>query len=176
MRKNLYRYNSFKLCQRIRNSFDFKTFSEQNSTLNPRIINRVSFIEKRNRQIASEISNRTSGQSRTRGILSRPFIVPKSNSQLNKHAYNQKFRTESLGNICSLLKRGDVMIKIDLQDTYMSVPLAPKSRCLLVFIFDLPLQSDAFRPELCTKNIYQTVQTNSQTSEISRNAFNNIFG
>ena len=28
------------------------------------------------------------------------------------------------------------MIKIDLQDAYMSVPVAPKSRCLLVFIFD----------------------------------------
>ena len=28
MGKNLYRQNSFKLCQRIRNSFDFKTFSE----------------------------------------------------------------------------------------------------------------------------------------------------
>ena len=40
---------------------------------------------------------------------------------------------------------------------------------------DLPFQSDAFRPELCTKNIYQTVQTNSQTAEVSRNAFDNIF-
>ena len=41
---------------------------------------------------------------------------------------------------------------------------------------DLLFQSDAFRPELCTKNIYQTVQTNSQTAEVSGNAFNNIFG
>ena len=41
---------------------------------------------------------------------------------------------------------------------------------------DLPFQSDAFRPELCTKNIYQTVQTKSQTAEVSGNAFNNIFG
>ena len=28
------------------------------------------------------------------------------------------------------------MIKIDLQDAYMSVPVAPKSRSLLVFIFN----------------------------------------
>ena len=28
------------------------------------------------------------------------------------------------------------MIKVDLQDACMSVPVAPKSRCLLVFIFD----------------------------------------
>ena len=38
------------------------------------------------------------------------------------------------------------------------------------------VQSNAFRPELCTKNIYQTVQTNCRTTEISRSAFNNIFG
>ena len=41
---------------------------------------------------------------------------------------------------------------------------------------DLPFQSDAFQPELCTKNIYQTVQTISQTAEVSRNALDNIFG
>ena len=73
------------------------------------------------------------------------FTVPKSNGQrrpvinlrqLNKHVYNQKFRMESLGNIHSLLKPGGFMIKIDLQDAYMSVPVAPKSRSLLVFIFE----------------------------------------
>ena len=77
--------------------------------------------------------------------MSRLFTVPKSNGQrrpvinlrqLNKHVYNQKFRMESLGNIRSLLKPGGFMIKIDLQDAYMSVPVAPKSRSLLVFIFD----------------------------------------
>ena len=41
---------------------------------------------------------------------------------------------------------------------------------------DLLVQSNAFRPELCTKNIYQTVQTSCRTTEVSRNAFNNILG
>ena len=41
---------------------------------------------------------------------------------------------------------------------------------------DLLFQSNSFRPVFCTKNIYQTVQTNPQTTEISRNAFNNTFG
>ena len=59
------------------------------------------------------------------------FTVPKSNGQrhpainlrqLNKHVYNKKFRMESLGNIRSLLKQEDFM--------------TPKSRCLLLFIFD----------------------------------------
>ena len=80
-----------------------------------------------------------------RSFVSCLFTVLKSNSQrrpvinlrqLNKHVYNQKFRMESLGNIRSLLKPGGFMIKIDLQDAYMSVPVAPKSRSLLVFIFD----------------------------------------
>ena len=78
-------------------------------------------------------------------FVSRLFTVPKSNGQrrpvinlrqLNKHVYNQKFRIESLGNIRSLLKPRGFMIKIDLQDAYMSVPVAPKSRSLLVFIFN----------------------------------------
>ena len=78
-------------------------------------------------------------------FVSRLFTVPKSNGQrrpvinlrqLNKHVFNQKFRMESLGNIRSLLKQGGFMIKIDLQDAYMSVPVAPKSRSLLVFIFN----------------------------------------
>ena len=69
------------------------------------------------------------------------FTVPKSNGrrrpvinlrQLKKHVYNQKFRMESLGNILSLLNQEDFMIKIDLQDAYMSVPVAPKSRYLPV--------------------------------------------
>ena len=80
-----------------------------------------------------------------RSLVSRLFTVPKSNGQrrpvinlrqLNKHVFNQKFRMESLGNIRSLLKQGGFMIKIDLQDAYMSVPVAPQSRSLLVFIFD----------------------------------------
>ena len=41
---------------------------------------------------------------------------------------------------------------------------------------DLSFQINAFWPKLCTKNTNETVQTNSQTTEISRNAFNNIFG
>ena len=73
MEKNLHRQNSFKLCKRIRNSFDFKTFSAQDSRLNPRILDRVSFIKIRNRQIASERSNRTSGKFRTRIICEPPF-------------------------------------------------------------------------------------------------------
>ena len=77
--------------------------------------------------------------------MSRLFTVPKSNGQrrpvinlrqLNKHVFNKKFRMESLGHIHSLLKQGGFLIKIDLQDAYMSVPVAPKSRSLLVFIFD----------------------------------------
>ena len=139
MRKKLYRQNSFKLCKRIRNPFDFKTFSEQNSRLNPRILNRVSFIKNGNRQTASERSNRTSEKFKTRVICEPPFHSSKvkwpkiSLRQLNKHVYNKKFR---MGNIRSLLKQGGFMIKIDLQDAYMSVPVVPKSICFLVSIFD----------------------------------------
>ena len=143
--KNLHRQNSFKLCKRIRNSFDFKTFSEQNSRLNPRILNRVSFIKIETDKILQKGAIEQVESLEPRSFVSHLSTVLESHGQrlpvinlrqLNKHAYNQKFRMESLGNIRSLLKQGGFMIKIDLQDAYMSVPVAPKSRCLLVFIFD----------------------------------------
>ena len=141
---NLYRQNSFKLYQRIRNSFEFKTPSEQNSRLSPRILNRVSFIENRNRQIASERSNRTSGQSRTWVICKLPFHsskVKRSKTSCDQFGATKQTCLQSKisygkpGKYSFTFETGRLRDK-DLQDAYMSVPVAPKSRCLLVFIFD----------------------------------------
>ena len=80
---------------------------------------------------------------------------------------------ESLGNICSLLKQ-NFMIKIDLQDAYMSVPVPSKSRCLLAFLFDGKIYHFKVMP--FGLNSAPRISTNSQTTEISRNVLNNIFG
>ena len=188
MEKNLHRQNSFKLCKRIRNSFDFKTLSAQDSRLNPRILDRVSFINIRNRQIASERSNRTSGKFRTRIICEPPFHSseikwPKTSCYQFEAAKQTRLQSKILngkpGKYSFTSKTRRLHDKDRLTRRIYVGAGCTKIKKSSSFYFrwkDLPFQSDAFRPELCTKNIYQTVQTNSQTAEVSRNAFDNIFG
>ena len=188
MKKNLHRQNSFKLCKKIRNSYDFKTFSAQASRLNPRILDRVSFIKIRNRQIASERSNRTSGKFRTRIICEPPFHSseikwPKTSCYQFEAAKQTRLQSKisngKPGKYSFTSKTRRLQDKDRLTGRMYVSAGCTKIKKSSSFYFrwkDLPFQSDAFRPELCTKNIYQTVQTNSQTAEVSRNAFDNIFG
>ena len=188
MGKNLHRQNSFKLCKRIRNSFDFKTFSAQDSRLNPRILNRVSFIKIRDRQIASERRNRTSGKFRTRIICEPPFHSseikwPKTSYYQFEAAKQTRFQSKisngKPGKYSFTSKTRRLHDKDRFTGRIHAGAGCTKIKKSSSFYFrwrDLPFQSDAFRPELCTKNIYQTVQTNSQTAEVSRNALDNIFG
>ena len=188
MGKNLHRQNSFKLCKRIRNSFDFKTFSAQDSRLNPRILNRVSFIKIRARQIASERSNRTSGKFRTRIICEPPFHSseikwPKTSCYQSEAAKQTRFQSKisngKPGKYSFTSETGKLHDKDRLTGRIYVGAGCTKIKKSSSFYFrwkDLPVQSDAFWPELCTKNIYQTVQTNSQTAEVSRSAFDYIFG
>ena len=157
--------NSSKLCKRIRNSFDFKTFLEQNSRLNPRILNRVSFIKNRNGQIASERSNRTSGKFRTLIICEPPFHssevkwpkTPCDQFEATKQTclqseisygkpgkYSFTSKTERFCDKERLTGRIYVSASGTKIKRYPSFHVRWK---------DLPFQSDAFWPELCTKNI-----------------------
>ena len=182
MGKNLHRQNSFKLCKRIRNSFDFKTFSAQDSRLNPRILNRVSFIKVRDRQIASERSNRTSGKFRTRIICEPPFHSseikwPKTSCYQFEAAKQTRFQSKISNGKPGKYSFTSKTRRLHDKDRFTGhihvgagCTKIKKSSSFYFRWKDLPFQSDTFRPELCTKNIYQTVQTNSQTAEVSRNA------
>ena len=134
MGKNLYRENSFKLCQRIRNSFDFKTFSEQIPDSTPESLAEFHLLKIETDKFLRKGAIKQVDSLEPGSYVSRLFTVPKSNGQrhllinfrqLSKHVYNKKIRMESLGNIRLLPKHA-----------YMSVPVAPKSRWLLVFIFN----------------------------------------
>ena len=63
----------------------------------------------------------------------RPIIDLK---RVNEFIPYQKFKMETLKNIRSLLKEGDLMVKIDLKDAYFTVPLAEKSRKFLRFMWE----------------------------------------
>ena len=181
--KNLYRQNSFKLCKRIRNSFDFKTFSDQNSRLNPRILNRVSSIKNRNRQIASERSKRASGKFRTWIICELPFHssevkwpttscyqfeATEQTRLQSKISYGKPGKYSFTSKTRRLHDEDRLTGCIYVSASGTKIKMSPSFHFRLK---DLPFQSDTFWPELCTKNIYQTVQTNSQTAEVSGNVY-----
>ena len=145
MEKNLHRQNSFKLCKGLEIPLISKPFQHKIPDSTPESLTEFHLLRIEIDKLLQKGAIEQVESLEPRSFVSRLFTVPKSNGQrcpvinlrqLNKHVFNKKFRMESLGNVRSLLKQGGFLIKIDLQDAYMSVPVAPKSRCLLVFIFD----------------------------------------
>ena len=63
----------------------------------------------------------------------RPIIDLK---KVNNFIPYQKFKMESLKNIRSLLQPGDFLVKIDLKDAYFTVPINPKSRKFVRFLWE----------------------------------------
>ena len=55
---------------------------------------------------------------------------------LNKFIPYEHFKMESLENIKHLLKKGDLMVKIDLKDAYWSVPISKKSQNMMAFSWE----------------------------------------
>ena len=51
----------------------------------------------------------------------------------NRFLPKEKFKMERLHTTCSLLRRGDFMMKLDLKDAYNAVPIHPESRKYLWF-------------------------------------------
>ena len=54
---------------------------------------------------------------------------------LNRFLPKEKFKMEGLHTACSLLRKGDYMIKLDLWDAYYAVPIHPESGKYLGFQF-----------------------------------------
>ena len=159
MGTKLYRQNSFKLRQRIGNSSDFKTFSEQNSRLNPRILNSVSFIKNRNRQITSERSNRTSGQSRF-WVICEPnfhsskvkrsktscdqFEATKQTCLQSKISYGKPGKYSFTSKTGRFYDKDGFTVRLYVGASRTKIKMSPS------FYYrwkDLPFQSNAFRPE-----------------------------
>ena len=76
------------------------------------------------------------------GFHSRIFAVPKKDggwrpvldlSNLNQYVMNIHFKMESLINLKDLISQGDYLIKIDLKDAYLTVPVHKESQSYLKF-------------------------------------------
>ena len=77
-------------------------------------------------------------------FLSNIFTVPKKDGtrrpvidvrQLNQFVKKVPFKMEDLTQIPSVLQKGDFLCKIDLQDAYLSIPVAKKARVYLRFLW-----------------------------------------
>lgn len=78
------------------------------------------------------------------GFYNRLFLVPKSSggwrpvldvSALNKFVLQTPFKMETTQSVINSLKEGDWMVSLDLQDAYFHVPIHPRSRKFLRFVF-----------------------------------------
>ena len=78
------------------------------------------------------------------GFYSLLFIVPKTTggwrpiidlSPLNKHVVKTTFKMETPATVLKFLRRGDWMVSLDLKDAYFQVPIHPRSRHFLRFVW-----------------------------------------
>ena len=81
-------------------------------------------------------------QPETPGFYSRIFLVPKKNgklrliidlSTLNKYVFVQSFRMETQRKVRNAIRQNDWAFSLDLTDTYLHVPIHPRSRKYLRF-------------------------------------------
>ena len=77
------------------------------------------------------------------GFFSPMFVIPKKDGgarpiinlkRLNSHLRIQHFKMENILCLRDLLKRGDFMVKLDLKDAYLTIPIHANHRRLLRFM------------------------------------------
>ena len=109
-----------------------------------------------------------------RGFYSRMFVVPKATggwrpiidlSPLNKMVQLTKFRMETPQQVLAAVNQGDWMVSIDLKDAYFQVPIHPRSRPYLRFVWDQKdYQFKALCFGLCTApQVFTRVMTSVAT-------------
>ena len=105
------------------------------------------------------------------GYYSRILLVPKKGggmrpvidlSSLNNFVESQHFQMENLSSIKTLLKQGDFMTKLDLEDAYLTIAMNPQSQ-KLGFLPNLErqsisIQSPSIWPERSASSVYQTTK------------------
>ena len=55
--------------------------------------------------------------------------------KLNRHVWTQHFKMESIRTVKSLIQQGDWLLKLDLKDAYLSVPMCQEHQKYLKFQF-----------------------------------------
>ncbi len=80
----------------------------------------------------------------SKGFLSALFVVPKKSGgfrpivnlkALNKFVRYEHFKMEGLETVKNLVRKGDWMVKLDLKDAYLTVPILPAHQKFLRFVW-----------------------------------------
>ena len=122
------------------------------------------------------------------GYYSRILLVPKKGggmrpvidlSSLNNFVESQHFQMENLSSIKTLLKQGDFMTKLDLEDAYLTIAMNPQSQ-KLGFLPNLErqsisIQSPSIWPERSASSVYQTIKTNRSIFKKTRHSSYPVF-
>ena len=99
--------------------------------------------------------------------------------ELNSHIPYMHFKLEGLHMVRDLLKKGDLMVKLDLKDAYFSVPLSTQDRKYLLFkwegdIFEFTCL--CFGLSLAPPNFYKSSQNTNFSSKKVECETNNLSG
>ena len=79
------------------------------------------------------------------GFYNRLFLVKKASgawrpvldvSRLNRYVTKTKFSMETTQSVLSSIRQGDWMISVDMKDAYFHIPVHPRSRKFLRFVFN----------------------------------------
>ena len=80
-----------------------------------------------------------------RGFYSRLFVVPKPDgkfrpiidlSSLNDYLLKESFEMETVASVLQAIRKNDWMISLDLKDAYFQIPIHPRSRKYLKFVWE----------------------------------------
>lgn len=125
------------------------------------------------------------------GYYSRIFLVPKKGggmrpvidlSSLNNFVENQHFQMENLSSIKTLLKQGEFMTKLDLNDAYLkdaynsNEPSIAEVSSFHLERQSISIQSPSIWPERSASSVYQTIKTNRSIFKKTRHSSYPVFG
>ena len=133
---------------------------------------------------ATEISSPDPNQ-----FISNIFTIPKRDGggggrrpvvdmrELNQFADYLPFKMEDISQLKDILRRGDYMTKLDLQDAYLTIPVGPKSKIFSRFFFggrDLSVHMSTIRPLTISKVVHHNIEVGDCLSKIYRDSSANL--
>ena len=107
------------------------------------------------------------------------FLVPKKDGgwhpvinlkMLNSYIVTQHFKMETISNMKDVIKQGDWLGKIDLKDTYLTIPVHPPDQKYLKFMEEtgLPIHFFTLRSVNCTESLLEGDATSDGSAEGER--------
>ena len=99
---------------------------------------------------------------------------------LNQYVKTEHFKMEGLHLLSGLLQAQDWMVKLDLKDAYLQVPIHPNHQHLLTYVpvggKELHVQMPTIWPVLSTQSVHQIAEASGGLLEANRLSSNNISG